>query len=259
MGLSASQARLLTLTSRLSDLELKAQQISNQKTRMSMESQRVSQDYSDAIGKQKLTVLSGAKSDGSLVYQNLNYYNLTSCNSMLSAQYALSTTNGDILVTKEMALNYIASPTVDDFLAIYGADADGGSSASADYYKNLYARMRAGYITVSNEKDTLENSTWIEDQLINGNLQLQKADSAGNWEEASYSSDASIVLNSDDVDLAKAEATYKAEMAKIESKDNKFDLQLNDINTEHSAVQTEIEAVKKVMDKNISRTFKIFS
>ena len=43
MGLSASQARMLSLTARLSDLELRAQTIENAKIRLSDESAAASQ------------------------------------------------------------------------------------------------------------------------------------------------------------------------------------------------------------------------
>ena len=56
MGLSASQARLLSLTARLSDLELRAQTISNAKIRLSDQSEGASRKYSDALDKQTLKI-----------------------------------------------------------------------------------------------------------------------------------------------------------------------------------------------------------
>ena len=61
MGLSASQVRLLTLTKRLSDLELQAQQISNSKIRLSTESEQISKNYSDSLNKTKFTILNSAR------------------------------------------------------------------------------------------------------------------------------------------------------------------------------------------------------
>jgi len=58
---------------------------------------------------------------------------------------------------------------------------------------------------------------------------------------------------------AKAEATYESTMASIQTKDKRFDLQLKQIDTEHSATQTEVDSVKKVIDKNTERSFKMFS
>ena len=45
-------------------------------------------------------------------------------------------------------------------------------------------------------------------------------------------------------------------MNDIEAKDNIYTLELKNIDTEHSALQTEYDVIKGVIDKNISRTFK---
>ena len=52
MGMSASQARLLSITSRMSDVEFKSEQISQSKIRMSQESQKVTAEYNEALSKQ---------------------------------------------------------------------------------------------------------------------------------------------------------------------------------------------------------------
>ena len=58
MGMSASQARLLSLTSRMNDLEYKAENIANIKIRLADESDKIAQKYTDALGKQKYTLTS---------------------------------------------------------------------------------------------------------------------------------------------------------------------------------------------------------
>ena len=45
MGLSASQARLLSITARLSDNELHSQQIANSRVRLADKTQEASQEY----------------------------------------------------------------------------------------------------------------------------------------------------------------------------------------------------------------------
>lgn len=44
---------------------------------------------------------------------------------------------------------------------------------------------------------------------------------------------------------------------KLEDADKRMQIQLQQIDTQHKAVQTEIDSVKKVIDKNIQSTFKI--
>ena len=55
MGMSASQARLLSITARMNDVEFKSQSISNTKIRLADESEEVSKAYTEALNASKLT------------------------------------------------------------------------------------------------------------------------------------------------------------------------------------------------------------
>ena len=59
--------------------------------------------------------------------------------------------------------------------------------------------------------------------------------------------------------LAKAEAEYEHTMKQIDRKDKRYDMDLNKLETERTALTTEYDSVKKVIQDNIERTFKIFS
>lgn len=135
-------------------------------------------------------------------------------------------------------------------------------SPKLTYYTNLYDKMCDGFITMDNESSTLGSSAWIQAQLTAGNLVLEKCskDSNGNvgWQNTSWASNTDIKESNDDDYATKAEAKYEAETAKIQTKDKKFDLELQNINTEHQAVQTEFDSVQKVIEKNIERSFKLF-
>ena len=56
--------------------------------------------------------------------------------------------------------------------------------------------------------------------------------------------------------VAKAEAEYNRAMNDIKAKDNIYDLQLKNIDTEHTSLQTEYDVIKGVISKNIDRNFK---
>jgi hypothetical protein len=57
----------------------------------------------------------------------------------------------------------------------------------------------------------------------------------------------------------KAIADINAETSGIQSKDKALELKLKQLDSEHGAIQTELEAVKAVIDKNIEGTFKTFA
>ena len=47
-------------------------------------------------------------------------------------------------------------------------------------------------------------------------------------------------------------------MNDIESKDSLYDLELKNIATEHSSLQTEYDSIKGVISKNVERTFNFY-
>ena len=60
-------------------------------------------------------------------------------------------------------------------------------------------------------------------------------------------------------DDALAESEYEAKTAVIKTQDQMLDLELKQIETQHKAIETEEESVKKVIQSNIEKTFKIFA
>lgn len=288
MGMSASQARMLSLTARLSDLEYQAQSVSNSKIRLADQSEEAAQSYQDALDKEKLTVYNGDTAS----YVDANAYLLTtySAVSETDKQRFIKDTSGRVLVTSAMAKAYDnANGSLETFLnylgyttntavtsatstSITGTDGtittkdiiyDGGA---VSYYTNVFNEVKesGGYNSPGDDK--MRDSEWLERQIEMGNIFLFVYDfnggtkGTGDYVNVSWTSgDASLQTTSDKTDLAKSEAEYETTMASIQSKDKRLDLQLTEINTEHSAIQTEIDAVKKVIDKNIERSFKTFS
>ena len=55
-----------------------------------------------------------------------------------------------------------------------------------------------------------------------------------------------------------ATGDYETQMALVQSLDKELELRTRDLDTQHKEVETEYDAVKKVIDKNIEMTFKTF-
>ena len=118
MGLAASQARLLSITARLSDNELHSQQISNSKMRLADKTQEASQEYINALNATKLMYTTYDAEGGStqteltpaIMYQYSDVKN----------QYGISNTSGQLLVSSTDAMNFEASDNVNDFVQAYG-------------------------------------------------------------------------------------------------------------------------------------------
>ena len=67
------------------------------------------------------------------------------------------------------------------------------------------------------------------------------------------------VTSIDPTELKRAEAEYNKELKALNKKDTKFDLALEDLETERTAITTELDSLRTVIDENIERTFGIFS
>ena len=118
MGMAAGQARLLSITSRMSDNELRAQLINNDKMRLATKSSQVSEAYVQALNEASLMFTNYDK-DNNASYQQLTFNALTAYNPY-NNQYALSNASGKILVSENDACNFQQSNSLEDFLGKYG-------------------------------------------------------------------------------------------------------------------------------------------
>ena len=116
MGMAASQARLLTITARLHDVEYQAQSIQNAKVQLATQSDEVYQDYLDALDATTLTV---KNANGDLITANFN--NLCGINAVQTAaacKYAIMDTKTGSLVVpddiEEAYYNYTNDKGEDD-------------------------------------------------------------------------------------------------------------------------------------------------
>ena len=144
------------------------------------------------------------------------------------------------------------------------------------YYVNVYKQIEANGgrcvgISEFNGIDGVGNastdSDWLQNQIQSGTITIDIAslDKNGNLSFAStgvpgdqrleYTTTTTI----DKTAYAKAEAEYEHKLKDINQKDKKFDLDLSKLETERTALKTEYDSVKKVVQDNIERTFGIFS
>lgn len=156
-----------------------------------------------------------------------------------------------------------------------------------DYYKNLFNKMSSSdfytyttdatkvqadpnhYVLASNNNATgdnqvvtspLEDSHTFEQYLRDGKLLLERFSSNdGEFVSTSISDDNCIQEVEDERAIALVEREYEQNMMRLENQDNKIDLQLKKLDTEHTALQTEYDSVKSVIDKNIEKSFNMFS
>ena len=118
MGMSAGQARLLSVTARLTDNELRSQMLTNSKLRLADKSTEASNKYMDALNSQQLMYTSYDGSGNKLTEALTANTILTFAD--LKNQYAMVNTAGQVLVSGTDIKNFEASDNLTDFVTKYG-------------------------------------------------------------------------------------------------------------------------------------------
>lgn len=170
-------------------------------------------------------------------------------------------------------------------LDAFKSSANSENNNAIKYYRNLYDQMQTcGYFTYTDTpaksiedkehykyseenkgtnkvaKNPLKDNYTFEAALRDGSLRLKYYSSTDKaFRSTTISEDNCIQEVPDERAIAKAESKYTQDMADLENKDKKFDLELKKLDTEHKALETEYESVKSVVDKNVESSFKIFS
>lgn len=270
MGLAASQARLLTLTSRMHSIEYKAQKLEAEKLQLANDSDQVYNTYLNALDATKVQYRF-VNNDGSTSFSNATFAEMKKAGFLFSV-------NGTVC---------------NDFAGVKKALKDQGivDLTAGDSYTLLTTLIQEGYVVVM-EKDP-EVSDYYSFDPTNGQLSFSDAiDHDHDWDytittagvtsdvktqdrsgidvnvynelfkvfgDTSVSTSTRLQEVSDELGLKKAEAQYEADMNKINKKDTRFDTELAQLETERNAIKEEMEALKNVAKENVDRTFKIFT
>ena len=164
MGLSASQARLLTLTARLNNNELRAQKISNAKIRLADSIEFASEEYIKALSDTELSYTTydemGNQVSTKLTGAALYTY------SPIKNQYGLVNAAGQLLVTELDGNNFEESDTLEEFLDKYGLLAPLDQAEIIEIknpeYDDAYAAYVKEYQDWKNREPKLEDYTKTE-------------------------------------------------------------------------------------------------
>lgn len=265
MGLASSQARLLLLTSRKSDLEYKSQMISQRKIMLSMQTEGIGADYTKALSNTRLM---------------MSYYNSTNEDESFKEQvtYAGLTTGngtdlGNFIITDAQGVIQLppgvngANPEVPTWLKEKMNATPATASMNTTNGTITVTEGSSSYTYKYKTNDLLSNKIAFQDSLQSGSLYLKKYDPTAASETDSGSAlqtqaiTGSTFLDSElyTEDDAKAQAEFEQESRKVQNQDKMLDLELKNIETQHKAIETEYDSVKQVIQKNIETSYKIFA
>lgn len=233
MGMSASQGRFLLLTAQKSNNEYQAQCITFERSMLASNVERWTAEYNEATQNE------------TLLYGQVNSNNI----------------------------NYNAKLRYDDI--VRDAD-DGGMSMSlisATSNKIVVPSLPNPIPDGKTEKDyfvcpDVNDSDFLEKNLREGNFLFVDKDatmiaftSPEEWNKYTFSDTPinSFILNTyDKTDDAEAQSLYDERVSRFQRADKLLECQLKKLETEHNALQTEIESVQKVIKDNVEASFKTF-
>ncbi len=235
MGMSASQGRFLMLTAQKSNNEFQAQNITFERMMLADNVDRWTDEYNDAMGNKTLLFGQVSKDANSINYNARLHYD-------------------DIIREEEdggmgMSLisatsNKIVVPSLPDPIP------DGKS--------------REDYFVCPDVND----SDFLEKNLREGNFlfvdfnmrNITKFDES-EWNKMLYSDNnltAFISDVSDKTDDSEAQSLYDKRISQFHRSDKLLECELKRLETEHNALETEIESVQKVIKDNVEASFKTF-
>ena len=154
MGMSASQARLLFITSRMNDIELKSQQISNTKIRLADESEQVANAYTKALNKTRLQITDPLTQTTS----QLTYNSIMSPDGIMSGGYNLQTVDGKVVVSHDVAAAF---------------ERRRGNSYQAENISSYQTNYNNAVSTLNKAEATLNNYLKSKDVTVNSDGTLK--------------------------------------------------------------------------------------
>ncbi len=177
MGLAASQAKLLSITSRISQNELRAQQVTRAKQALAQETADLSKDYVNSLNAQELTYAiydeNGEKANIELTGATLSQY------APLKNQYALANANGQVLVSEVDGTNYENSANLNEFLDKYGiTQVPTGKTKTVDNpeYPEALSKWNEEYQKWNSLKpDSDDEKYWTTETVLKENTELYDA------------------------------------------------------------------------------------
>lgn len=123
----------------------------------------------------------------------------------------------------------------------------------SNFYDTLFNQICINGWKENNEVAT--DSSYLKEMLQNGMMYITSMSDDAYFYQNNYSTNTFIKEVSDDAAIAAAESKYTTEKARINAKEQEIDLKMKNLDTEISSLETEYEAVKKVIEGNVSKAF----
>lgn len=197
----------------------------------------------------------GESGQTSEVYINLNNIARTFLTAYVQFMQGLDNSKYSWNVGKLSDCN-LFNPKQDDFTFIVAGETEvdtGDSDLYANFYDTLFNRICMNGWT---ENAKIEDKEYMQEMLKNGMAFISSINDDGFYYQGNYSIDRTILEVKDEDAIAKAQAKYNTEKAKIENKEDTIDMKMKNLDTEISSLTTEYDTVKQLIGKTVEKSFK---
>ncbi len=147
-------------------------------------------------------------------------------------------------------------PKHSDFMFTIVTDTEvnmGDSDLYANFYDTLFNQICVNGWT---ENAQIDDQEYMSEMLKSGMVFISSMSDDGYYYQGNYTTDRNIIEVADEEAIAKAEAKYNTEKAKIENKEQTIDLKMKNLDTEISSLTTEYDTTKSIISKAIEKGFK---
>ena len=176
------------------------------------------------------------KDCGNLVEENTQFYSISNSNppQYLTADFVENYVDADPKPTLYI-FDYLSDQTIEEDMILYASNVELDSYGNISAFNNIYVNDPKEPISQTTDVDVSKalNEEKMEEAMRNYTLQVDE-----------YNRDY---------------AKLNAETEDLQQQDKVLELRLDQIDTEEQELSTELEAVKKVIEKNIENTFKTFA
>ncbi len=245
MGMSASQSRFLLLTAQKSNNEYQAQRITHERLVLAMNTENYTMEYNDKMNNKTLLFNPNTAADSDMY----NYNTRLTFDDITRSEYDEANPGLGGRLTSQ--LGKVVVPELPLF------DPETGLSPEGLTFND--------YIVDEELSDPYHLQKAITDGVYFIELKQFKGDGDENgnmvatWNKVDYTDSATHILETYDItDDAAAQAEYDKLNESFQNKDKMLELRLKQLETEHTALQTEIDAVAKIVKENTESSFKTF-
>ena len=148
--------------------------------------------------------------------------------------------------------------TSNKYIHIYSIENVNKSNTTYTTNEYLGTDENENYVVL--QDDMLDNNVWLHNVLNEGFVQIQVFDDYTNkFIDTSTTVDTRLEVIPDEEEIKKAEATYEARLKEINRKESRTDEELSKLEAERTAIKTQQDDLKKIIQDNVDLSFKLFS